>query len=54
MKWEPGSTKYERTLTYNDEDLEVIWKTKTWDDILFFKDKNHSFLKGLYEYLYFW
>ena len=35
-------------LTYKNEDLESIWRTNDWE-ILFFKDKNHDFLKWLYK-----
>ncbi|MBF0913790.1 hypothetical protein HXK64_02405 [Candidatus Gracilibacteria bacterium] len=35
-------------LTYKNEDLESIGRTN-YGEILFFKDKNHDFLKGLYK-----
>lgn len=38
---------------YDNSDLSVYWKTKTWEDIYFFKDKNDDFLKAMYKYWYY-
>lgn len=46
-----GDFLKERTITYQEDDLAPIG-TASGETLLFFKDKNHPFLRAMYEYQY--
>ncbi len=45
-------TKSETTFTYQESDLTKIGTTGSWEVLLSFRDKNHPFLRAMYDYGY--